>query len=69
MDEGILPQTTSKLGHTTGSCLPAGQAEEPGGMRSSEAVAGAGPRLPPGFPCSPGPSEDSEIQWGHAEGH
>lgn len=63
LDEGILPQTTSKLGHTTSSCIPAGRAEEPGGMRSSVVVAGAGPRLSPGLPCSPGPSEDSEMQW------
>lgn len=63
LDEGALPQTTSKLGHTTSSCLPAGRAKEPGGMRSSVAVTGAGPRLSPGLPGSPGPSEDSEMQW------
>lgn len=63
LNEGVLPQATSKLGHTTSSCIPAGRAEEPGGMRSSVVVAGAGPRLSPGLPCSPGPSEDSEMQW------
>lgn len=42
--------------------LAAGRAEEPGGMQSSVAVAGAGPRLFPGLSCSQEPSEDSEMQ-------
>lgn len=49
---------------TRPSCFPAGRAgEEPGGMRSSVVAAGAGPRLPPVPPCSPGPSEDGEMRW------